>query len=148
MFVGGGKDKEQLIKYIKQKKINNIIVLDFIKKQQVQSMLANFNVLAVGAKKEPMYRFGVSPNKLFDYMYAAKPILYYIESGSYKPIESIGAGIEVLSEDPQALASAILNLYKMTEAERNQMGAKGRKAVLEEYEYGVLAKKLERVLFG
>lgn len=148
VFVGGGKDKEQLIKYIKQKKINNIIVLDFIKKQQVQSMLANFNVLAVGAKKEPMYRFGVSPNKLFDYMYAAKPILYYIESGSYKPIESIGAGIEVLSEDPQALASAILNLYKMTEAERNQMGAKGRKAVLEEYEYGVLAKKLERVLFG
>lgn len=148
VFVGGGKEKEQLIKYIKQKKINNITILDFIKKKQIQSMLANFDVLAVGAKKEPMYRFGVSPNKLFDYMYAAKPILYYIESGNYKPIDSASAGIEVISENPQALANAILSLYRMTEAERNQMGMNGRKAALEHYEYGMLAKKLETVLFA
>jgi len=146
VLVGGGKDKKQLIDYISNRNLNNITILDFIKKIQVQSMLTKFDVLTVGAKKDPMYRFGVSPNKLFDYLYAAKPILYYIESGDYKPIESSGAGIEVESENPQALAAAILQLYQMPEEERQQMGENGRKAALEEYEYGSLAKKLEQVL--
>lgn len=87
VLVGGGKDKEQLTNYIKNRKLENVTVLDFIKKAQIQSMLANFDALTVGAKKEPMYRFGVSPNKLFDYLYAAKPILYYIESGNYTPVD-------------------------------------------------------------
>lgn len=146
VLVGGGKDKKKLIDYISSKNIKNITILDFIKKKQVQSMLAKFDALAVGAKKEPMYRFGVSPNKLFDYLYAAKPILYYIESGDYKPIESSDAGIEVESENPQALAAAILQLYQMPEEQRQQMGENGRKAALEEYEYGSLAKKLAEVL--
>lgn len=148
VLVGGGKDKKKLIDYISSKNIKNITILDFIKKKQVQSMLAKFDALAVGAKKEPMYRFGVSPNKLFDYLYAAKPILYYIESGDYKPIESSDAGIEVESENPQALAAAILHLYQMPEEQRQQMGENGRKAALEEYEYGMLAKKLAKVLLA
>lgn len=146
VLVGGGKDKEQLTNYIKNRKLENVTVLDFIKKAQIQSMLANFDALTVGAKKEPMYRFGVSPNKLFDYLYAAKPILYYIESGNYTPVESASAGIEVESGNPQALADAILKLYQLPEAERKQMGENGRKAALEQYEYGMLAKKLEHVL--
>lgn len=147
VLVGGGKDKEQLTNYIKNRKLENVTVLDFIKKAQIQSMLANFDALTVGAKKEPMYRFGVSPNKLFDYLYAAKPILYYIESGNYTPVESASAGIEVESGNPQALADAILKLYQMPEEQRQQMGENGRKAALEQYEYGMLAKKLERALF-
>ncbi len=147
VFVGGGKDKEQLSQYIEKKAINNISLLGFIKKNQIQSMLGIFDLLAVGAQKEPMYRFGVSPNKLFDYLYAAKPILYYIESGSYNPVESAGAGLEILSGNPQALAEAILKLYKMPESERKLMGDNGRKAALEQYEYGQLAEKLAKVLF-
>lgn len=148
VFVGGGKDKNDLISYVVKKNLKNITFIDFIRKQQIQSMLANFDVLAVGAKKEPMYRFGVSPNKLFDYLYAAKPIVYYIESGSYNPIQDAGAGIEVASNDARALAAAILNIYNMTEADRNIMGKNGRKAALEEYEYGMLAKKLEKIIFN
>lgn len=146
VFVGGGKDKQEIIDYINQKKLKNILILDFIKKQQIQSMLKEFDILAVGAKKEPMYRFGVSPNKLFDYLYAAKPILYYIESANYKPVETAKAGLEVESVNPQALAEAILKLYRMSEEERQKMGENGRKAAMQEYEYGMLAKKLEKVL--
>lgn len=148
VFVGGGKDKNDLISYIENKNLKNINFIDFIKKQQIQSMLSNFDVLAIGAKKEPMYRFGVSPNKLFDYLYAAKPIVYYIESGKYNPIRDAEAGIEVASNDASALADAILSIYEMSEVERKRMGENGRKAALEEYEYGMLARKLEKVIFN
>lgn len=148
VFVGGGRGKEDLINYINDKSISNVLIVDFIKKQQVQSMLSRFDVLTVGAKKEPMYRFGVSPNKLFDYLYAAKPILYYIESGDYNPISDAEAGVQVESGDPQALAEAILMLYKMPKGKRKEIGENGRKLALEEYEYGILAKKMAGVLLG
>ena len=147
VFVGGGDDKERLSQYIENKGSNNITLLGFIKKNQIQSMLSTFDLLAVGARKEPMYRFGVSPNKLFDYLYAAKPILYYIESGSYNPVQSAGVGLEVESGNPQALAEAILKIYKMSESERKFMGENGRKAALDQYEYGKLSEKLVEALF-
>ena len=88
----------------------------------------------------------MSPNKLFDYLYSGKPILYAIDSGAYKPVEDAGAGLQIEPENPQALADAVLKLYQLPEAERKQMGENGRKAALEQYEYGMLAKKLEHVL--
>lgn len=147
VFVGGGKEKEELIKYIEAKRLTNITILDFIKKRQVQSMLFEFDALSIGAKKESLYQFGVSPNKLYDYLYAAKPILYYIESGKYRPVNDFKCGFEVPSENPQALAKSILEVYRLSNSQRNAMGENARKAVLKEYEYSVLAKKLIKVLF-
>src|SRR5690606_2888553 len=73
VLVGGGREKAALESYISKNRIRNVKLLNFIPKEQVQSMLSRFDVLAIGAKREPLYRFGVSPNKLFDYLYAGKP---------------------------------------------------------------------------
>lgn len=147
VLVGGGREKKDLEEYIKSKKITNVILIDQIPKTQIQSMLENFDVLTVGVKKEPMYRFGVSPNKLFDYLYAGKPIIYHIDSGDFKPVNDAHCGFEVEPQNPQAIADAILKLYKMPAKERIQLGENGRKAAMAEYEYGILAKKLATVLF-
>lgn len=147
VLVGGGSDKQDILNYISCKKLKNVTVLDFVKKIQIQSLLACFDVLAIGAKKTSLYKYGVSPNKLFDYFYAAKPIVYYIESGDYKPVESACAGYEVESGNPQALAGAILKIYNMTVEERHLMGRNGRKEALENYEYGSLSERFAKVLF-
>jgi len=146
VLVGSGKDKESLIAYAGSSGVKNIIFIDSVKKSQVQSLLKLFDVLAVGARKDPMYLFGVSPNKLFDYFAAAKPILYYINSGDYTPVKSAAAGFEVDAESPDQLAEAILMLYSMSPEERQLMGERGYAAALENYEYKVLAKKLASVL--
>lgn len=147
VLVGGGKDKQSILDYVSLKKLDNIVIIDYIKKQQIQSMLSMFDVLAVGAKKEPMYRYGVSPNKLFDYMYAAKPIVYHIESGDYTPVKSANAGYEVEPGNPVALADAVLKLYQMSTAERSLLGENGRKAAFEQYDYQTLAVKMAHILF-
>lgn len=147
VLVGGGREKSDIEKWIKQNKLNNITLIDPIPKIQIQSMLENFDVLTVGVKKEPMYRFGVSPNKLFDYLYAAKPIIYHIESGEFTPINDANCGFEVQSQNPHAISDAILKLYRMSAEERLRLGSNGRKAALEQYEYGKLAKKLAQELF-
>jgi glycosyltransferase involved in cell wall biosynthesis len=109
-------------------------------------MLAEFDVCFIGLTKDPLFRFGVSPNKLFDYFYSGKPLLYAIESGEYHPVDDAGAGIEVAAEDPQAIVDAVLYLKKLTAAERQKMGENGRDYALEHHDYAKLAKKLEQAL--
>jgi len=144
--VGRGKEKETLQAQAREKNLTNVTFIDPIPKVQIQAMLNQFDACYIGLTKDPLFRFGVSPNKLFDYLYSGKPILYAIDSGDYKPIEEAVAGLQVEPENPQALAAAILQLYQMPEEQRQQMGENGRKAALEEYEYGSLAKKLAEVL--
>lgn len=146
-FVGGGKEEADLKNYVKENELNNVTFLGFVEKQRIQSVLARFDILVVGAKKEPMYRFGVSPNKLFDYLISGKPIVYHIDSGDYHPIKDAGCGFEIEPGRPDDLAEAILKLYQMPPQEREALGENGHKAALEQYEYGQLAEHLAQVLF-
>ncbi|UJF25309.1 glycosyltransferase family 4 protein [Suttonella sp. R2A3] len=147
VLVGGGKEKEALQKLVRDKDLVNVVFIDPISKVQIQAMLACFDACFIGLTKDPLFRFGVSPNKLFDYLYSGKPVLYAIESGAYTPVSDAQAGLQIEPENPQAIADAILQLYQMPGEDLKQMGQNGHKAALEQYEYGMLAQKLEKVLF-
>lgn len=147
VLVGGGKEKHTLLALVKEKKLSNVHFVESIPKVEIQAMLSKFDACYIGLTKDPLFRFGVSPNKLFDYLYSGKPILYGIDSGNYKPVEEAQAGIQVPAQDPNQLADAILILYQMPLEQRDVMGANGRKAATEHYEYGQLSEKFAGVLF-
>ncbi|OOF21163.1 glycosyltransferase family 4 protein [Salinivibrio sp. IB872] len=147
VLVGEGRERKALEDYIAENSIKNVQLLGFIPKPKIQSMLSKFDVLAIGAKGDPLYKYGVSPNKLFDYLYARKPIIYHLDSGDYNPVKDAGCGFEVMPENPSHIAEAILKLYEMTKEEREQMGRNGRETAIKQYEYGFLANKLAKVLF-
>lgn len=147
VLVGGGKEKLALQAIAKAKNIDNVVFIDPIPKVEIQAMLSKFDACYMGLTKDPLFRFGVSPNKLFDYLYSGKPIIYGIESGDYKPVHEANAGIQILAEDVQQLADAVLKLYRMPAKERMLMGANGRKIAVEQYEYGQLASSLAVCLF-
>lgn len=148
VLVGGGKDKEGLVAYADKHGLDNVIFMGSVEKRRIPSILSCFDVLVVGAKKQPMYRFGVSPNKLFDYLAAGKSIIYHIDSGDYQPVKEARCGYEVQPESPLEIAAAVLKLFNMTKSDRELMGRNGRLAALEQYEYSQLAKKLARVSFS
>ncbi|MDG5499206.1 glycosyltransferase family 4 protein [Marinobacter sp. BGYM27] len=148
VLVGDGKERRALQQLVVEKEIANVFFVDSIPKVEIQAMLAQFEVCYIGLSKDPLFRFGVSPNKLFDYLYSGKPIIYGIESGSYKPVEDIGAGIQIAAENAEQLADAALKLYSMTSEERAAMGGIGHEVAIEQYEYGQLADRLSKVLFG
>lgn len=146
VLVGDGSRKASLQKQVIEIGLKNVVFIDPVPKNQIQSMLACFDACFIGFVKAPLFRFGVSPNKLFDYFYAGKPILYAIESGEYHPVEAAGAGFELPAENSSAIADAILKLLAMRPDEREKMGQNGRNSALRDYEYGTLAKKMADVL--
>lgn len=146
VLVGHGKLKQNLQQQVKDLNLNNIYFVDAIPKRQVQSLLKVFDVCYIGLTKDPLFRFGVSPNKLFDYLYAGKPILYAIDSGKYTPVSDAQAGIQIEPENVQQIVQAILKLYNMSSEERIAMGMNGYNEAIQSYEYGSLTQKLASIL--
>lgn len=140
VFVGQGPEKEKLETIIDERKIDNIIFLSAVIKNAIPEILNSMDVLYIGLQKQSLFRFGISPNKLMDYMMAAKPVIHAIDAGNDLVAES-GCGISIPPEDPKAIAEAIVKLKSLSENERKAMGLKGRKFVLENHDYRVLAKK-------
>jgi glycosyltransferase involved in cell wall biosynthesis len=103
------------------------------------------DVLYIGCQRKPLYRFGVSPTKLNDYMLAAKPIVYAINSIN-EAIEKSGAGIICRAEDSSDIAAAIKKLYAMSPQEREAIGKKGREWIVAYRNYRVLAERFLRCI--
>ncbi|HAR51370.1 glycosyltransferase family 4 protein [Roseovarius nubinhibens] len=148
VLVGQGRERDRLADRVKNESLENVTLINAIPKAQVPSMLAAIDICYIGLTADPLFRFGVSPNKLFDYLISGNPILYGIDSGEYKPVETFGAGIQVPPDDAEAVAQAVLAFAEMTEAERYELGAAGRRAALAHHEYGMLAEQLETVLLN
>lgn len=148
IIVGQGEYKELLMEYVQKMSMNNVTFVPSIPKKQIPSMLALFDVCYIGLTKDPLFRFGVAPNKLADYFIAKKPIIYAIDSGKYTPVLDAKAGYQVPPENSQALADAIEKMFNLSKTERENMGLNGCEYVVKNHEYGYLASKLEQVLFS
>lgn len=148
VIVGKGAHKEALLKQVEELQLNNIVLIDPIPKRQVQSILELFDAYYIGLTKDPLFKLGVSPNKLFDYLYGGKPILYAIDSGDYTPITDAQAGYQVVPENTTDLVKKIERLMLLSPNERELMGKNARRLAEESYEYGAIAKTLANKLFN
>jgi glycosyltransferase involved in cell wall biosynthesis len=125
--------------------LTNITFLPPVKKTQVQNLLKLHDILYIGLKNEPLFRFGISPNKMFDYMYAAKPIIMAIKAGN-DPVGEAKCGITIEPENPQAIIEAINTLISKPENERIKMGENGRNFVLQNHTYEKLSSKFLEIM--
>ena len=145
LLLGQGPEKESLQVLAQEKKLKNIRFLPAITRTSIPTLLAAMDVLYIGWKCQPLYRFGISPNKLMDYMMAKKPVIHAIEAGNDLVAES-GCGISVVPEDPKAIADAVLHLFEMSQEKRDAMGQKGHDYVKTHHDYSVLAQKFLKSL--
>lgn len=140
VLVGNGPERERLLARVEQEGLSNVHMLPSVPKQAVPSLLKAFDITFIGATPNPLYRFGISPNKLMDYMYAGKPVVMAIDAGN-DPIGESGCGITVPAGDVEAITQAVLRLMALSTAEREAMGQAGRAFILQNQTYTQLAQK-------
>lgn len=138
VMVGGGHEKLRLAERVKSEGLSNVSLFDAIPKGQIPALLSLFDIAYIGWQRSPIYRFGIAPNKLMDYMMAELPVLHSVEAGN-DPVAECSAGLTVAPEDAQAVAQGALQLAALSAAERAAMGARGRAFVIAHHSYPVLA---------
>lgn len=140
VLVGDGPDKARLQRWVAEERLSNICFIDPILKQQIPALLQHFDVACIGWRRQSLYRFGIAPNKLMDYMMAARPVLHAVDAGN-DPVSEAGCGLTVPPEDPRAMADGIRALLSVSKDEREEMGKRGKEFVLNHLTYPILAKR-------
>lgn len=141
VLLGAGSEEKKLKAYARTKGSGNIIFPGYVAREEVHALLRYFDVCYLGLQKSPLFQHGVSPTKLFDYMAAAKPILYAVDSGNH-PVEDAECGIEVRSGNPRDIAKAIIAFYTMDKKEREKLGSNGYQTLLNRYTFDTLTDTL------
>ena len=140
VMVGTGPDREALLARVASEGLTNVTMLPAIPKQSIPRFLDDVDIAYIGWHPNPLYRFGISPNKLMDYMMAGKPVVHSVSAGN-DPVTEAGCGITVPPGDVVAVVDAVLELAALSQSARNCMGQAGKTAILQNQTYKVLAKR-------
>lgn len=145
VLVGNGQEKENLMRYAQQKRYQNIYFLPPVNKLSIPNLLREMDALYIGLQKQSLFRFGISPNKMFDYMMAGKPIIQAIDAGN-NLVREADCGIAVEPDNIREVMNAICTLKNMSESERNIYGEKGKCFVLTNHTYQVLGERFLNIM--
>lgn len=140
VIVGEGAHKKRL-----EENSKNIVFLPAVAKKEIPAILANFDIGYIGLMKEDLFKFGISPNKIFDYMFAKIPIVMAVDAGNDLVTEA-NCGISVPSCLPDDIANAVTKIHSMSPEARKQLGENGYKFVNTNHRYDkVVQVYLEKI---
>lgn len=143
--IGDGVSKPGLVERAKKDRIDFVTFLPKIPMDAVPEALNHADICFIGWQDKPIYRMGISPNKLGDYFLSDRPILHAVHAWN-DPVREAGAGISVAPYQPQALDAALRQFAAMTPEQRKKMGMRGRAFALEKLEWRILGEKFNRIL--
>jgi len=140
VMVGDGHERARLAQRVADQGLNQVTLLPPIPKAQIPAFLTQIDIAYIGWQRVPIYRFGIAPNKLMDYMMAGCAVLHSVEAGN-DPVAESGCGLTVAPENPQSVAEGLRRLAALPATERLAMGERGRAFVLAHHSYPVLAQR-------
>jgi glycosyltransferase involved in cell wall biosynthesis len=145
IIVGDGAEKKYLHEKVVALKLSNVLFFNAVPKNEVQSVISSFDICYLGCESIDLYKYGISPNKLSEYMYAGKPVLLSY-SGEGEIIQSNNAGLTVDAENTELITKAILKFQQLNATELKRMGENGKRYVKDNLTYKVLADKYEKLI--
>lgn len=144
VLVGEGVEKKRLQEKANKLELKNITFMGAVPKMCIAELVKYFDCIYVGALDSPLYRFGVSMNKIYDAMMGGKPMLYAVGAPN-NYVYRYQCGVDLEPGNCQSLVDGIEKLKNMTARERQILGDNGKNAVTQYYNYGILSKNFEKV---
>ncbi|MEP7294577.1 MAG: glycosyltransferase family 4 protein [Burkholderiales bacterium] len=140
VLVGRGHEKARLERRVRDEGLTNVTMFAPIPKAQIPALLARFDIAYIGWQRVPIYRFGIAPNKLMDYMMAGRAVLHSVEAGN-DPVAEAGCGLTVAPESAAAVAEGLRALAALSPGARTAMGERGHAYVVANHSYRMLAQR-------
>jgi glycosyltransferase involved in cell wall biosynthesis len=131
-LLGDGPVKSALEARARTLGLSNLRFLPTVPLAEVTPYLTASDALLVPLRREPVLDAFV-PSKLFDFLACARPVILMVNGEARELLEASGGGVWVMPEDAGGLARAVVAMAGQPEAERRQMGARGRAFVLAHY---------------
>ena len=133
-----------MIRKCNELKLENIHFRKHVDKKFIPNILKKADATIIVGQHDSMNRYGMSANKVFDYMAAGKPIISNLDVG-YDKIENYNCGIVVPDGKGKEIADAVIKLKDLNYEEYNIMCKNAELAALQ-FDYKTLSNKLYEIM--
>jgi glycosyltransferase involved in cell wall biosynthesis len=144
LLLGSGARRHALSEHAEKTGLNNVIFAGERPVTEIPDLLARADVCLSALLPDP-YLQKIITVKVFEYLACERPVVGAVAGETAAVIQNSGGGIVVPPNDAQAMADALLTLYRDA-SRRAEMGRLGRRYVEENYSRSMWAVKLERTL--
>lgn len=143
VLIGDGVEKPRLQDRVRCERIDNVDFRDPIPKLEIPALLFAADIGVHCLADVPLFREGVSPNKLFDYMAAGLPVITNTPGICSDFVRAADGGQAVA---PDGLAEGLVFLAQMSTEGRQKIGERGRDFLGSTRSRTAMATKLAAVL--
>ena len=140
-LIGDGPLKPELRQLAAKLGLENVSFEPPVPKTEIPLLAAQADAFVFNLVDAPVFRYGISSNKLFDFLAGGRPIVFCCDAAN-NPVTDAGAGVVAPPGDPVALAEAIASLVRLPVEERNAMGSRGHEYVVRNHCFSSLARTL------
>jgi len=144
LIYGFGDQLKKLQGICKAEHLDSIRFKGKVDKKYIPGILKRGQINILDIYKADIFRFGVSPNKLFDYLASGKPVLSGLKC-NYDIIEKYNCGVVLQDNAPEEIAKKLLYFSQMERSEYECLSNNALKAA-ENYDFTYLTKKLIKVI--
>jgi glycosyltransferase involved in cell wall biosynthesis len=141
---GEGDEKDSLEEWAKREGLTNVCFKGRVEKKYIPYILSQSQLNIALVENLPLYKYGLSLNKMFEYFAAEKPLLFTIKSG-YSIIDKYGAGIELVDSSAENIADCILYFKNLLQYEYDKYCINARRAA-GDYDFARLTDKLIQII--
>ncbi len=143
LLIGDGKRRDALIDDARRRHLTNVHLLPPVPKVRVPGILAacHLGLMILAQISRPRW---VTPNKLFDYMFAGLPTIVNFAGTTAQLVESEGAGVASVPGSAEDLAAKI-RYYADHPEEGRAVGERARQHAWANYDRAGIARQLAEV---
>lgn len=141
---GDGDELPELRSRVEEENIRNVVFKGRVEKHYVPYIVSKADLNIAHNSPSALFRFGISFNKMFDYLAAGKPILSDFPC-AHNPSVVYGAGVDVEDPTPYNIARAVEQFAHMN-PEQYAGYCENAIRTARQYDFAQLTKKLLQVI--
>lgn len=146
ILFGAGYLEDELKKYCEEKKISNVLFKGRVDKKYIPNILSKGDLNIMTGLSDRVSEYGLSMNKMFDYMASGRPTISNIQT-RFDILEENHCGITIGAGSPDAMADAVQRFSRMDKVQYNEYCRCAKEAV-KQYDFKYLTDELEQILEG
>lgn len=147
VLMGDGPELPRLRALAAARGASNVEFRAPVPKAAVHEALAGADAFLMILADSPVFRWGISPNKLFDYLAAGRPVVFAVNT-PVDPVAEAGAGVRADPRSPEDLSRAMMAIEALGPEGRAAMGERGRRYVETHHDVERLAERFGAALVG